>query len=234
MANPTVNSLAQVMMRESGEDTSNSALLGQYEAWVQDVYDEIGIQAEWSYLWTVGNFNTVVGTRVYDLTAQFSPELLDQGIVIKRLSDNKFLLNKRRQELMVRDIDFNLAGDPDYWYIEPGAGNSTLIGLYRVPASIISMEIFGLLQPTELQSTDVLPFPRSFIFLLKDGMRIKMKEDDKDYAGADRVRARFNDGLRKLKQNSDTQIANVPRMDVMDISSGRDNLVRLDPNHFRN
>lgn len=234
MANPTVNQLAQVMMREFGEDTSNSSLVGQIESWIQDGFDEIGISAEWNYLWVITQFNTVIGTRTYDLGSIIAPQLLDEAISIRNTSNYFSLRYTKRQKLMEMDANILVSGESEQWYVEPNGGESSLIGLYKVPNSIVTMEVLGMLQPMEFSSDTVLPFPRMFIFLLKDAVRVRFKQDDKDYSGADRIQQNFNKNLAKLKQNNDQQIGLSDRMQVVDISTGRDQMVKLDPNHFRN
>lgn len=229
MAIPTVNQLALSLMKEFGEDTSNSNLVSQVEAWIQDCYDEIGLGAEWKYLFEIETLATVASQRTYQLSG-----VLEQEIACQNVADNMALVKKTRQQLMELHLDINLLGKPVSWYVESfdSTNEKFTVGLYPVPDIIYNLRWLGLLQPIELTSTTKLFFPREFIFLLKDGVRIKFKEDDKDYTGASRISTRYNANLQKLKNRNDSGIAFKPRMAIMDLSSNYDVFVGLPPEHF--
>lgn len=229
MSIPTVNQLALSIMREYGEDSSNSNLVSQVEAWIQDGYDEIGIQAEWQYLFEIESLATVASQRTYQLTG-----ILEQEIACQNIADNMNLVKKTRQQLMELSLDLELLGKPVSWYVEnfDNINEKFTIGLYPVPDGIYNLRWFSLLQPIELVSSSKLFFPREFIFLLKDAVRIKFKEDDKDYTGASRISNRFNMNLEKLKRKNDASVAFKPRMAIMDLSSNYDVFVGLPPEHF--
>jgi hypothetical protein len=231
MSIPTVNSLALSVMREFGESSDNVNLVAQVEEWVRDGYDEIGIKANWKYLFLIESLVTVVSQRLYNLAG-----VLDQEIACINTQDNTPLEKKERQELMEKGVNLSLTGKPLAWYVE--SFDITLetftIGLYPVPDTIYTLQFLGLLQPKELSSTDKLFFPREFIFLLKDSVRIRFKEDDKDYTGASKIQSRFNENILRLKQRNDAPMALRPRMQIQDIAHSAETFVRLPPDHFTN
>lgn len=230
MAIPTVNQLAQTLMREAGEAVSNTDLISQYEDWIQTVFDDIGIETKWRYLWNIGTINTVSSQRLYALSGT-----LDQEIAARFTVDNTPLRLMRRQEMM-GGVDLELTGTPTDFYIE--TYNPTTeefsIGLYPIPTSIIAIEFLGVLNPQELTSGTKLPMPRRFISTLKHGVNALRKEDDKNYNGATLAKARFERGLRMLKISDSNLSGHFPQMQIQDIPHSDTPFVRLPPNHFRN
>lgn len=231
MSIPTVNEIALSIMNEFGEDTSNSNLLTQVEEWIKNVYDEIGIQTNWKYLWLIEAINTSITLRTYSFAGIFEQEISAQFSV-----DNMPLVYKTRQELMNLGINILLAGKPKYWYTESYSpiSETFTIGLYPVPDAVYSISFFGKISPQELISTTKLPMPKQFIFVLKDGVRFRYKMDDKDYSGATMFRQIYQENRNTLKQQNDIPVAQKQRMYVQDIGFSSDPLVRFPPDHFRN
>lgn len=228
---PTVNALALVMMREAGEDASNSDLVAQYEAWIQDVYDEIGIFCDWRFNYLVESFSTVIANAIYTLTG-----VIDQNVTIQEISTSIPLEGRDSQWLIEHGFNLNLAGKPIFFY---GTSYDSVtekysLKLYPVPNAIYTYQVTAYIQPRELTSLDQLPFSRDFIFALKDGVRIKNKEDDKDFVGASRIEKRFQMSLARLKARNDVNKAYTLQMEVQDISRNSENIVRLPPDHFSN
>lgn len=233
MSIPTVNEIALSIMKEFGEDTSNSDLLVQVEEWIKNVYDEIGIQTKWKYLWLAEAINTIIGERSYALVGAFSDHFAAQY----NGSGNAPLIYKNRSEMMNLSSPLTMqTGKPKYWYINSydSVTERFIIRLYPIPDAIYQISFYGILMPQELVSTTKLPMPKEFIFVLKDGVRYRYKMDDKDFSGADRFDTKFKANINLLKQRNDMPVALKQRMYIQDISSGNDPLVRFPPDHFRN
>lgn len=230
MSIPTVNSLALSLMKEFGEDTSNSDLVSQIESYIQDVFDEIGIRSEWKYQWLINTITTVNGQRTYNLNTT-----LDQQIAAQISTTNLPLIYKKRQQLMEMGIDLDLLGTPSYWYDESydSVNEIFVIGLYPKPNLIVSIDFLGQLVPVELASGSKLPFPRKFLFVLKDGVRYRINLDDKKVEVASAFKASFRENIEILKAKETTNAVK-QRMYVQDIGYTSDPLVRFPPDHFRN
>lgn len=230
MSIPTVNQLAQILMREAGEAVSNTDLVSQYEAWIQDVFDDIGIETKWRYLWNIGTISTVNGQRLYTLAGT-----LDQEIAARFQVDNTPLTLRRRQELM-GGVDIELTGTPTDFYIETydATAEQFSIGLYPVPTSVIVIELLGVLNPQELTTSTKLPMPRRFISTLKHGVNALRKEDDKNFDGAVLAKSRYERGLKMLKASDNALSGHFSQMQIQDIPYSATPFVRLPPNHFRN
>lgn len=231
MAIPTVNQLALVLMRECGESSTNADLVAQFEAWVQDIFDEIGIQTEWSWLYIISTLATVNGTRLYEVVGA-----LEQAITMRITIDDTPLVQKKRQELADRGFNLELTGKPTWWYIEgyDSINEVFQLGLYPVPSAIYSIEVLGLLQPQELVSSSKLPFPRSFISVLKNGVRAKFREDDKNWTGAQLSRSQYLEARTQLISKNNRKISQASKMQIQDISYSGYDYVRLPPDHFSN
>lgn len=231
MAIPTVNQVATQLMVEFGEDTSNSNIVSKFEAWIQDIFDEIGVQTEWQYRYLIEAKNTVAGTRLYTFSG------LQDQILSAQFVDNLVPVTyKSKLELQQMGLDLNLTGRPRYMYIEKydDTTEQYTIGLQPIPNAVYSINFLGLLQPQQLSSTTKLPFSRKFLFLLKDGIRFRLKIADKDFNAAQLFRSNFKDNLEVMKKQDTVNKNQYRRMQVQDISSGRDDLVQLPPDHFRN
>lgn len=231
MAIPTVNELALILMREAGEVASNAALVAQYESWIQDIFDDIGIACKWRYLWEMNSLTTVDGTALYTLDG-----VLDQEISAKFVDDtNSPLRMGYKQDLMNRGLNLDLAGKPQYWIVEEYDSDTEKFTtrLWPVPDAVYEISFLGILQPQELTSTTKLTFPRRFISTIKHGVRALSREDDEKYDGADRAESRYKLGLRQLIKGN-TLGAYRPQMQIQDIPSTYPQFVKLPPDHFRN
>lgn len=230
MAIQTVNELAVEMTMEVGESASNTSYISKVEKWIQECVDRIGIAKRWDYLYSIASLNTVAGTRTYNLTATFEQEL-----AARFTSDSGVLGFLEKENLVNAGRILEDQGRPNTWYIDAyDISNEKLtIGLYYVPDAVYTLEFLGKLVPQELSSSSKLPFPRSFIHVLKDGIRAKIFRDDGNYAGANTLEQLFRSGIRELV-GVKLITAKMSRLGRSDLSSSKPDLVRLDPNHFRN
>lgn len=230
MAIQTVNELAVEMAMEVGESASNASYISKVEKWIQECVDRIGIAKRWNYLYSIASLNTVAGTRTYNLTAYFEQE------TAASFTDGSGPLGfANKEELINSGRDLTDTGKPSTWYVESyDISNERLtIGLYLTPAAIYTIEFIGKLVPQELSSSSKLPFPRSFVHVLKSGVRAKIFRDDGNYTGANLNEQLFREGIRNLISLKLID-AKISRLGRSDLSSNKPDLVRLPPDHFRN
>ena len=232
MSIPTVNQLAQTLATEIGESTSNANYIATVEEWIKECVDEIGDAKRWNYLYSIGPLNTVASTRTYNLTVAFQQE------IAARFTDGSGILTATTKDKIINTGEkLETTGKPNWWYPEAYdiTNEKLTLGLYYTPDAVYALEFFGFLIQQELTTSSKLPFPRNFIRVLKDGVRAKIREDDKNFQGAQLSRAAFKRGISELV-SATLYGGEVSRLGYSDLSntSGSNRLVRLPPDHFHN
>lgn len=230
MSIPTVNQLAQQLAQEVGESTSNTNLVLLIESWIQECVDAIGEAKRWDYLYSIGTLATVASTRTYNLTVTFQQE------IAARFTDGSGILTAATKDKIINGGNrLETTGKPVFWY--PDGYDSTneklTLGLYYTPDGIYNLEFFGFLVQQELTSSSKLPFPRNFIRVVKDGVRAKLREDDRNYQGATIAERKFQQGIRELVSTK-LYTGEVSRLGYSDLPGRSNDLTRLPPDHFRN
>lgn len=227
---PTVNQIALQLVQETGESTSNVDYVTTVERWVQECVDAIGDAKRWAYLYSIGALSTVASTRTYNLTVAFAQE------IAVRYTDGSGILTATTKDKLINSGEkLTRTAKPTFWY--PDAYDITneilTLGLHPTPDAVYALEFFGFLVQQELSSSSKLPFPRNFIRVLKDGVRAKIREDDRNYQGASIAYRNFIAGIRDLVSVT-LVTAEVSRLGYSDLAKQKNDLVRLPPDHFRN
>lgn len=214
----TKNGVATACMTELGESTSNANLVSQFEAWVQDIYDKLGILTNWRFTRVAETITTVASTRTYvwDTDADAG----DDVVGIWHPAQNKFLPNRPKKELLRKGVDITQTGQPQYWYWEEEwstADKAQKIGLYLVPDAAYTLNVIVRGQPQELATGDALPVPRSWEHVVKAGVLMKAHLNESRLEEYKEQKQDFLDGvaliLRRLKFTEDEPT----RLEVVDV-----------------
>lgn len=231
MALPTLNDLAEGIMLEVGESTSDAALVLIYESWAQDVYDIIGTSIKWHFQSVSEQLNLVASTANYSLAADTD---IVRGMRHNPSDDPIYFIELR--ELAARGVDFENESKPQYWYYGEfdEANNQWVVNFWPIPDQSYDVDVYTLSSPKELATGDTIPFPRAFINVMKNGVRMYAYTNEEKLDVANMYREAFNAGLAAVinRYKFPEERRRLVESDVVETDYMRD--VRLPPDHFHN
>lgn len=229
----TKNQMAQDVMTELGEDTSDSSLVSLFEGFVQRVYDDIGSEARWSFQVAEEDITTVASTETYKI-----------GVDVHDISSMRIdptdeqVEYKSRDELVYKGVDMDETGRPRFWY-DAGFDSATSkqqISLWPIPDAIYTIEVHTQGAPKSLATGDTIPVPNEFLSLIFEGVLALGYRHEKDWESYDRTWQNFAVRKEKLRRRYNNRVNNYLQFQQTDVPRRTDTLspVRLPPSHFSN
>lgn len=232
MAALTVNDVAKDIMTEVGEATSDATLVLQFERWVSNAFQRIGIALDWKFNRPTEQITTVASTSEYSLT----DKLVDDIKAMRINGDDDPIFYKSEQELFERGVDLEQEGRPMFYFFrEYDKTNEVLkVVFWPIPDAVYTIDVMERAAPGTLATADVLPYPREFVQAIEARVKFLyyMNEEKVEVALVhrdefDKIMALL---VRRFKWPDEMH-----RLGITDISNEdylRD--VRLPPNHFNN
>lgn len=215
----TLNTLAMQLVTEMGHSISETALVTQFERYVNDACKHLINYAEWSWLESVDTtVPTVASTATYSLTTTACEirELRIGG------SYDISLIATEIENLSRADYDLELTGQPRYWY-PFGYSTSTqkkAFGLWPVPGGVYSIIPYITIVASDLTSDSTIPIPENYYSCLKDGARFYMEDDQgRPQQAAQKLRM-FEGSLKILRNRDYSRDGNKPMPPYTDVPSG--------------
>lgn len=180
----TVDSFAQEMAFEFGEQYADPDVQAQFLRWVQEVHDDIYQAAPWFFRNETVSLNLLTSVP----TAQLSDALTIRGMYIsaapagKESTVGRPLVYVPVERILARP-GTNLVSDsdtPECWYFETHNATSHLLTLrfYPIPSGSYTVAVAALKNPPTLAATDQIPFPADFFPALREGVRAKVRYND--------------------------------------------------------
>lgn len=214
----------------SSEDDGKVALV---ESWIRNALDDFALLTNFRVFYSTTAMATVATQATYVL----SPAL--QSIIGIRYPATEAPIEEiDRQKLILSNVNLELAGKPQFWFYVNSLANASQqalrIQFYPVPDAIYTFDVSGTYHPASLISTDVIPVHNEHLNTIKNRVRYYCALDEKDYEAADRHDAQFVRNAQLILQRENKRPAQYRRMRTTDVSSTKDQFVRLDPNHFSN
>jgi hypothetical protein len=219
-------------MTEMGEDTSNSSLVTQFEAWTQRVYEEVSRYAIWKFSRQSEDLTTVASQ------AEYSIDINAMAITAARIDpDDDPIDFKSKEEMIKKGFDMEETGEPRFWY-HAGFDQTTgknKIGLWPIPSSIMTIELVQFGQPIALATGDNIPLPQEFMSVVHSGVKALNLGNEKDYEGQKIEFANYRDQLERLRLRYAHPKGQRKTFEPTDVPGhGRAPLVRFPPGQFSN
>lgn len=228
----TVNDVAKSIMTELGESTSDATLVLQFEAWVSNAFQRIGIMLDWKFLRPTEQITTAAGTAEYTLTDTKVDDI--RGMRIN--GDDDPIYYKAEQELYERGLDLEQESRPQFFYFrEYDTTNEALVvGLWSIPDAIYTIDVLERAAPGTLVSADKLPFPREFVQAIEARCRYLYYINEEKTELAVVCKNDFDEIMALLlaRHKWPNEPHRLSQSDILEDTYIRD--VRLPPNHFSN
>lgn len=234
-----VSEFLTTIQRDASETQDDTGYNNLCLSWLQEALTEFGNSTNWKHFQRVTPIDTVVGQRLYELPVD---HLDIRAWVTEDNSSRLDYMPLRR--IKERRQNIFLSGTPRLWYFEDLVEDSTTptpfddmvirVGVWPVPTSVISYQVFTQVAPDKLNITSILPVTSNIIPLLKHKLRYHMAMDDKDADEATIHLQLYANALSDMKEREHTVIDNYRVLAENDVPRYRGRYARLDPSHFRN
>lgn len=232
MAALTVNDVAEDIMLEVGESTGDADLVLQFERWVSNAFQRIGITLDWKFNKPTEQITTVASTAEYDLTSTLIDDI--RGMRIN--ADDDPIFYKEERELFERGVDLEQEGRPMYyWFREYDKTNEVLsVHLWPIPDAVYTIDVLGRASPGTLVSADELPYPREFVQAIEARVKYLYYMNEEKVEVAVNFKRDFDEvmALLIMRMKFPRERHRLNRTDVAGEGYLRD--VRLPPDHFNN
>lgn len=232
MAALTVNDVATDVMIEVGENTGDATLVLQFERWVSNAFQRIGITLDWKFNRPTETFVTAASTAEYSLTSTLADDI--RGMRIS--GDDDPIFYKEERELYERGVDLEQEGRPMYfWFREYDKTNEVLkIAFWPIPDQIFSIDVMMRAAPGTLVSADELPYPREFVQAIEARVKYLYYMNEEKVEVAIAFKRDFDEIMMFLvnRFKFPKEHHRLQQTDVMSDDYLRD--VRLPPDHFNN
>lgn len=215
----TKNGLAIKAMTEMGEDTSNSDLADQYEEWVQDAFDKMGILTDWKFTRVSDTITLVGSTRTYQLEAN-----ADDVVGMWIQSDDHTIIFKDKEWIISKGLDLtDEEALPQYWYWEEGidtagADHLLTVGFYQTPSTGKTVSVIERGHPAELATGDKIPAPRSWEHVMKAYVVSRAYLNEGLTEDWQQMRQEFLDGVALIMNRLKFTQAKFNRLQVADVT----------------
>ena len=90
----------------------------------------------------------------------------------------------------------SVTGAPQYYTVW-----DEVFALRPIPSSILDMKVYAVCEPQAVTSTSVLEVPSAFHNIIVHYVTAEMASKDENFATADRLQAKFDKGLMRLKKH---------------------------------
>lgn len=208
-----VETIAQEVATELGEQFSDVATREQYVDWTKESYTEI-VASGWFFTQnTVEDITLAAGTKNYTL-----PATVSEIRVLEDPTNFRVISPAPVNQLLERGLNLAATGAPVYWYIDSfDSSQRMVISLYKVPdASYVSgtptLKAHCITRPTELDDTDAIPLPEDYIKVLRDGIRYRARVASGQLDLAALAKQDFQGGLALLNARYNGQVRPVSQM----------------------
>jgi len=224
----TVSDLATSLLQEQSEALDDTDYFNTVVGWINDACADISGSHDWRFLKRTFNIPTAPGVSEYSL--QFND--IKDVRSIQNLSTLQYIGYRDDVRIIHNSIDMTLPGEPVFWWFSKAVDDQQYIQLWKVPTTVVNLEVRCHKLNTALVSASNMPFQSEFILLIKDRVRAYMLEDDKDYDGCDRKMQQYQARLEDLKGKEVKKNAAYRRMQRRDVSARYPDLAQLPPDHF--
>jgi hypothetical protein len=228
----TVNDVAVDLMTEVGEDTGDAALVLQFERWVSNAFQRIGITLDWKFNRPTEQITTAASTQEYSLT----DTKVDDIRAMRINGDDDPLFYKEERELFERGVNMEQESRPMYyWFREYDKTNEVLkVAFWPVPDAIYTIDVLERAAPGTLASADELPYPREFVQGIEARVKYLYYMNEEKVEIAVTHKRDFDEvmGLLVKRHKWAKESHRLATTDVRTDDYLRD--VRLPPDHFNN
>lgn len=223
-ASITLDTLADELATEAGEQYSNVLVASQFQKWVKEGYFRVIGNAR--FLWQNESYDVVLSSGVSEYT--LSPEVAEVK-VIRDKSSNKKIGYNTEEDLAQADVDFEESGTPTYWFYS-GQDTSTTalkVTFVPVPNSTLTFQVRALTRPTDLSASSTIPMPEHLVDLVRvyvramymyyDGQLDAYTATMQDFTqGTQIVIARYNSRRRSESRMASRRLPRVPQAPAAD------------------
>jgi hypothetical protein len=188
----TVDSFANSMATEAGEDYTDAQVVNIYTQWVKEAYITIAAAARFFWLNGTSTITTKASQATYGLGVSVA-----EVKTIRNVTTDIPVGYNTEESLARLNIDFEEEGAPRYWFYA-GLNASTTehnIQLVPVPDGEYTLNVRTLHRPSELSSQSIIPLPIEFLELMRFYVRAQYQHhDDKIQLSAQNLQL-FQQGL---------------------------------------
>jgi hypothetical protein len=221
----TLDSLAQVMATEFGEQYGDLDIADQFRDWTQEVFEEVVGDARWFFKNGSTDIVPVLGQAVYTLPVGVAEV---RTAYIPTTPKPARVAYSSVERLLARGANLGEPGTPRAWHY-CGIDSTTTaqkVRLWPVPdAAFLATGLHVVLEtvnrPEALLTTDTIPLPPEYIRVMRDGIRFKVKFNDGDLEGASLAHQRFSSGLDRLNMRFNGQEQQGSNLRVKKIKANR-------------
>ena len=193
----TVNTLANEMATEMGEEFADLDVAEQFLTWVKEVVRKVYAAGRWASANNVETITMANGTASYTLNSSTS-----EVKSVRIPTSGTKIIYSSVERLIAKDKDLEDSGEPDYWWYDGlDAAASLKIRFYPVPGASqdsVSVQLWVQKRPPILGDTDVIPLPGEFIDVVRDGVRAKARANENNLDGAMLAKQDFIEGMQLL------------------------------------
>ena len=195
----TVDTLANEVADEFGEEYTDLDVAEQFKSWVKEHVRRVYSAARWFAGNAVETVTLVNAQAVYSLSATAS-EIKS----VRKPVGNTKLSYTSVERLIARDKDLESTGDPtNWWYEGLGSSNEVQIRLYPIPttASIATeptLQVWVQKRPPTLGDTDTIPLPDEFIDVIRNGVRMQVRLNENNIEAAQIANQQYQESLMLL------------------------------------
>lgn len=193
----TVDTLANEMATEMGEEYADLDVADQYLTWVKEVVRKVYAAGRWASANNVETITMATGTASYTLDSTTS-----EVKSVRIPSTGSKVIYSTVERLIAKDKDLEDTGEPDYWWYDGlDASASLKIRFYPVPTTAqngVSVQLWVQKRPPSLTDTAVIPLPGEFIDVVRDGVRAKARANENNLEGAMLAKQDFMEGMQLL------------------------------------
>jgi hypothetical protein len=195
----TVDTLANEVADEFGEEYTDLDVAEQFKSWVKEHVRRVYSAARWFAGNAVETVTLANAQAVYSLSATAS-EIKS----VRKPVGNTKLSYTSVERLIARDKDLESTGDPtNWWYEGLGSSNEVQIRLFPIPttASIATeptLQVWVQKRPPTLGDTDTIPLPDEFIDVIRNGVRMQVRLNENNIEAAQIANQQYQESLMLL------------------------------------
>jgi hypothetical protein len=224
-----LSELKEQLTREAGYPEGEDDFEALITNWIDDVIKEI-----WDFIPQLKEKTINVNTQANVSSYPLEPHVAE--IKHARYTDNSGVRLTPIDSTVSNDLrnSFELTAQRpyNYWIDEYAAGpdhdpptpdseGQISVHLYPMPDTVYPIEFTVTTLCPTLADDDDIPFPSSFIKVIKEGVRVFIKDDDEDFEASDRASARYREGLQRLKVKHSVPRNYTTKMRVSDVRGNR-------------
>lgn len=195
----TVDTLANEIADEFGEEYTDLDVAEQFKSWVKEVVRQVYSSARWFSGNNVETITLADGTAAYSLSSTAS-----EVKSIREPAGNTKLSYTTVERLIARDKDLESSGTPTHWWYDGlGSSNEVKIRFYPIPsttsiATAPTLQVWVQKRPPSLGDTDTIPLPDEFIDVIRHGVRARVRLNENNIEAGQIALQEYKEGLMML------------------------------------